>query len=110
MLELGAKQKEIRVIADQRGRPTYSLDLAQAILQLLDQSGIYHVANCGETSWYFFAQEILGNRCTLIPVTTDAFGAKAPRPLYSVLDTQKFDQAFGPLRSWQEALKEFLLA
>ena len=108
MLELSQKQKEIKVVSDQKGRPTYSCDLAEAIIALLNESGIYHVANSGQTSWYLFAKEILAGKCNVIPVVTGAFLAKAPRPLYSILDTGKFDRQFGPLRPWQEALKEFL--
>ena len=107
--ELCQKQQEIKVVSDQRGRPTYSVDLARALVHLLDQSGIYHVANQGETSWYLLAKECFKQH-RFASVSSQEFPAKAPRPLYSVLDTTKFDRFIAPLRPWQEALEEFIHA
>ena len=118
MLALMARREEVRVVADQRGRPTYVPDLAQALICALDWSGIYHIANREETTWYEFARAILSEAqelkfplmCRrLAPITTAEFAAPAPRPLYSVLDTAKADAQLGaPLRSWREGLKEML--
>jgi dTDP-4-dehydrorhamnose reductase len=116
MMKLMQEKEEIRVVSDQRGRPTYAPDLAKVLIRLLDGSGIFHVANREETSWYEFAQEIMTlaqNRplvCRrILPITTQAFGAPAPRPLYSVLDTKKVETQLGEsLRSWRKGLCELL--
>ena len=68
--------------------------------------------NRGATSWFHFAQQIFalsGIDCTVIPITTRQYGARAPRPVYSVLDTAKYAATGGPpLSRWQEALRQFL--
>ena len=118
MMALMDRQEEVRVVADQKGRPTYALDLAEALVCMLDGSGVYHMANQGETTWYEWAEEIRAEALELglplmckrlVPITTAEFAAPAPRPLYSVLDTTKADLLLGaPLRHWKEALKQFL--
>lgn len=119
MLELMQRRDEIQVVFDQIGRPTFASDLAQVIVSALDWSGIYHAANSEETSWYDFAKTIHSEAlavgwpmvCRNIrPIRTSEYGALAPRPHYSVLDTQKIEKMIGsPLRSWREGLVKQLL-
>jgi len=111
--QLRAGAKELRVVADQRGRPTYARDLALALWQLLQKEsrGLFHVANEGCASWAEFAEEIvrqLGLATPVLPISTEAAGRPAPRPAYSVLDTSRFAGVVGPLRPWQEALAAYL--
>ena len=115
MLNLSKKNKELKVVNDQIGSPTYSKDLAIAIGELLnsDKYGIYHLTNKGEVSWYEFAKKIfeLSNINIIVkPVTTEEFPRPAPRPHYSVLSNQKWNDAgFTPMRNYVDALKEYLL-
>jgi len=118
MLELLQQKEEIAVVSDQIGRPTFAPDLAKVIIQALDWSGIYHAANSDETTWYEFAHAIRSEAlaigwpmsCQRIrPIRSIEYNAAAPRPLYSVLDTQKIEKMLGsPLRSWREGLGEQL--
>jgi len=114
MLSLAEKMDSIKVVADQIGSPTYTVDLAQAIALLIKKPayGIYHVTNSEHCSWYEYAQLIFQMRevdVELVPVTTEEFGSAAPRPKYSVLDNYHWRmEGFPPLRSYQEALKDYL--
>jgi dTDP-4-dehydrorhamnose reductase len=104
----------LRVVADQRGRPTYAADLAAAIVGLLDAgaSGIVNFANDGEASWLELARAVLDS-CgfadrPIEPLTTQQLGLPAPRPAYSVLDLGKV-KGFGLApRPWREALAAYL--
>lgn len=117
MINLMKKQLAIRVVSDQRGRPTYAPDLAGALFDLLPLTGLFHLANAGETTWYSFAHAVkeqalakgMKLSCTAIePVMSQEYPSLAPRPLYSVLNTSKADQARGsPMRSWREGLEEY---
>lgn len=115
MLRLAAQQKEIKVVSDQIGCPTYTADLADVILQLIDKKGgMYHVSNSGSCSWYEFAKRILveaGYDPSIIhPISTEDFGAVAPRPAYSVLShSNLIAEGVTPPRHWAEALKEYLV-
>lgn len=105
--------RELRVVADQTGRPTYAEDLASALVQLVGAgvSGVFHVANTGETTWAGFAREIaaqLGFSVPIVEITTEEAGRPAPRPRYSVLDTARFDSLLQPLPRWQDALARYL--
>ena len=110
--KLCLEREELRVVADQRGRPTYTGDLADAALELAGvgvsrgaaPAGIYHFANAGETTWHALAEAVretlvrLGKpvRATRVtPVTTVEFPRPAPRPPYSVLDTRKIEGVLG---------------
>ncbi|GBC80084.1 hypothetical protein EG19_02510 [Thermoanaerobaculum aquaticum] len=109
----GARQ--LRVVADQFGRPTYAEDLAEALVRLVNAGayGLFHVANTGETNWAGFAREIaaqLGFSVPVVDISTEEAGRPAPRPRYSVLDTAKFDSLGQPLPPWQEALARYLRA
>lgn len=114
MLALAETHDEITVVNDQIGSPTYSLDLAVAITNLLrsDKYGVYHVTNEGECSWYDFACDIfeLSNvDVKVIPVSTEKFPRPAPRPHYSVLDNKKWNASgFVPMRDYKEALGAYL--
>jgi len=126
MLGLMATQEELRVVADQVGRPTYTRDLAAASLTLLGlgakrepaESGIFHFANSNATSWHAFATRIveLGRElgfdlCTrrIAPIASSEFPGLARRPAYSVLDTRKIERALSQApRSWDAALRAYL--
>lgn len=114
MLRLGAERDEVRVVADQRCTPSYTPDVAGAILELLARNavGIYHVTNAGDVSWHEFTLEIFrlaSIPARVAPITTAEFGAPAPRPRYSVLDTSKYQALVGaPLPCWQTALAGYL--
>ena len=114
MLSLAENHDEITVVDDQIGSPTYSLDLAVSIANLLnsDKYGIYHLTNEGECSWYEFSKRIfeLSNvDVKVVPVSTEEFPRPAPRPRYSVLSNQKWIKAgFPPMRKYEEALSDYL--
>lgn len=115
MLKMGAevlegKRKEIKVLGDQFGCPTYALGLAEAIVSefLLKSQpfGIYHLTNEGPTNWHEFATEILKTKnIKPIKITTKEFPRPAKRPQNSILLNTKLPH----LRSWKEALKDYLL-
>jgi dTDP-4-dehydrorhamnose reductase len=116
MLDLMRSREMVQVVSDQRGRPTYAPDLAEALIDALDWKGVYHIANSGQTSWYAFAlairetaraKGILLSCYSVEPISSADFGAVAPRPRFSVLDTSKADLARGKsLRPWKEGLRE----
>lgn len=120
MLRLAGRGDAIRVVDDQRGCPTSSVDLAAALLRVATvaadgraKSGTYHFANSGVTTWYGFAKAIFeqapGAPPQLQPILSADFPAAATRPAYSVLDTTTFASAFELRpRPWQDALKSLL--
>ena len=114
MLELAKSHSEITVVYDEVGTPTYTLDLAYGISQLIetDKYGIYHLTNSGSCSWCEFSRlifEIAGKDVKVIPVTASEFARPAPRPSYSVLENKNWkDNGFKPLRNYKEAIKEYI--
>lgn len=93
MLRLMAEKEELKVVNDQKGSPTYALDIAKAIMQVISKEkwveGVYHFSNQGEITWYEFAEaikEMAGMKCRVMPITTDQYPTPAVRPAYSVLD------------------------
>ena len=114
IMRLAEERSELRVVCDQIGSPTYARDLASVIVQICEregfESGVYHYSNRGAISWYDFAQAIVelgGTKCRVIPCTTVEYGAKAPRPAYSVLDTSKICKALGcDIPDWRDSLVE----
>lgn len=114
MLKLGEEKKELSVVSDQIGCPTYTLDLAHVILELIDTQkyGVYHVSNSGSCSWYEFAKEIFKiskMEVQVKPCTTADFIRPAKRPKYSVLGNLSVKlNNFKEPRSWKSGLKEFL--
>lgn len=102
MLKLSDEMAEVKVVNDQFGKPTYTLDLAHKITEITElDAGIYHVTNEGVCSWYEFASVVIDN---VVPCTSDEFPKKAKRPKYSVLINTKT----GPMRHWKEAIKDYL--
>lgn len=114
MLRLAESQKEINVVNDQIGSPTYTYDLAVLLADMVETEkyGRYHATNEGLCTWYEFAKEIFrqaGVDIRVNPVSSDEFPAKAKRPHNSRMDKRKLAQnGFRPLPSWQDALKRYL--
>jgi dTDP-4-dehydrorhamnose reductase len=104
----------LRVVDDQRGRPTYTPHLAEAIIRLAiqDARGIVHYADDGECSWFDFARAIAEETksdVTVKPVSSDEFPRPAKRPAYSVLSTERYERLTGVRpESWREGLQEYL--
>jgi dTDP-4-dehydrorhamnose reductase len=104
----------IRVVSDQRSSPTYTKDLAEPLIALIEKgkTGIYHLANSGSCTWFDFTLEIFALLKMDIPVTpisSAELQRKAHRPTYSVFDMWKFQKDTGlKMRPWQDALKEYL--
>ena len=116
MLKLSEKYDALRVVCDQIGTPTYTLDLSRLLVDMAETEkyGYYHATNeGGYISWYDFACEIFrqaGKNMTVNPVTTAEYGvSKAARPFNSRLDKSKLVAAgFTPLPTWQDALARYL--
>ena len=113
ILKLAATRSEIDVVDDQRGSPTYAPDLACTIIQLCrsNASGIVHVTNRGECTWFEFAREIVtaaGLNTTIRPTTSDKFVRPAARPQYSVLSSKSLEQLGITMPTWQDALRRYL--
>ena len=113
ILKLAATRAEIDVVDDQRGSPTYAPDLARTIIQLCraGASGIVHVTNRGECTWFEFAREIVraaGLNTTVRPTTSDKFVRPAERPKYSVLSPKSLEKFGITMPSWQDALRRYL--
>jgi dTDP-4-dehydrorhamnose reductase len=124
MLRLMRERKEISVVNDQFGSPTYARDLAEAILSIVNRewsivndvepqtSNIFHFSNDGIISWYDFAvaiKEIKKFDCTILPIPTSSYPTPAKRPAWSVLDKTKIRSTFDlQLKNWKESLEECL--
>ena len=116
MVNVGKSHDEVRVVNDQIGTPTYTLDLSRLLVDMIETEkyGYYHVTNeGGYISWYDFTKEIYkqyGLDTKVIPVTTEEYGlSKAKRPFNSRLDKSKLiENGFTPLPTWQDALKRYL--
>lgn len=112
MLKLGHDRDELKVIADQVGTPTYGIDLAAAILNIIASGkktyGIYHYSNEGVASWYDFAKAIFDLSATsvnLLPINTSGYVTKAVRPAFSVMDKTKIKNEFGiAIPYWRDSL------
>lgn len=116
MLQVGKKYDTVRVVNDQVGTPTYTIDLARLLVDMIETEkyGYYHATNeGGYISWYEFACEIFrraGYATNVVPVTTQEYGlSKAARPFNSRLDKSKLTECgFTPLPVWQDALDRYL--
>ena len=116
MINVGKSHDEVRVVNDQIGTPTYTLDLSRLLVDMIETEkyGYYHVTNeGGYISWYDFTKEIYkqyGLDTKVIPVTTEEYGlSKAKRPFNSRLDKSKLiENGFKPLPTWQDALRRYL--
>lgn len=102
-----ANKPELKVVDDQVGCPTWTVDLSNAIIKIIKDKpyGTYHTCGYGNTSWYGFAKEIFnqaGLKVNLKPCTTDEFPRPAKRPAYSIMDND------GLLRDWKKALKDYM--
>jgi dTDP-4-dehydrorhamnose reductase len=113
ILKLAASRPTLDVVNDQRGSPTYAVDLSRAIIQLCRKgaTGIVHATNSGNCTWFEFAQEIVrsaGFDTIVRPVSSQQMARPAPRPAYSVLSPTRL-QALGiGMPSWQDALRRYL--
>jgi len=116
MLNVGAKYDTVRVVCDQIGTPTYTLDLSRLLVDMIETEkyGYYHATNEGGfISWYDFTCEIFrqaGYDTKVVPVTTEEYGiSKAARPFNSRLDKSKLaESGFEPLPDWRDALCRYL--
>ncbi|WP_394282775.1 dTDP-4-dehydrorhamnose reductase [Frisingicoccus sp.] len=115
MLNLGKTHDTLTVVNDQVGTPTYTYDLSRLVVDMLEKEeyGKYHVTNeGGYISWYDFAKEIFrqaGMDVNVVPVSSDAYPAKAKRPANSRLEKKKLDEhGFDRLPTWQDALARYL--
>jgi len=119
MIKLAKSQKEIKVIDDQFGSPTYTRDIADITSKIISKIGqrkpikygIYHLSGTRKTTRFGFCREIfrqLKIKTPLIPITTKEFFAKAPRPAYSYLDKSKIEKALKlKIRPWQKMLRDY---
>ena len=113
MLCLGRERKELGVVADQTGSPTYAADLAAAIMTIVEKGvkpGVYHYTNEGVASWYDFTKAIhrmAGIKdCNVKPIHTSDYPTAATRPAYSVLDKKKITDDYQlTIPHWEEALQ-----
>jgi dTDP-4-dehydrorhamnose reductase len=114
MMRLGAEKDELKIIADQVGTPTYAIDLAGCILDVIEkgnqQYGIYHYSNEGVTSWYDFAMgifDIAKIDVKVYPVRTSEYVTRAVRPTFSVMDKAKIKNTFNiQIPYWRESLEK----
>lgn len=110
MLRLTAEKDTLKVVHDQRGRPTSAPHLADVSFQLIHagKDGTYHVTDGGECTWCEFTREIArqaGHTCDIQPCTTTEFPRPAKRPAYSVMDLAKTEAIVGPMPDWKDNLK-----
>jgi dTDP-4-dehydrorhamnose reductase len=114
MLNLAENNKQISVVNDQVGSPTYTVDLSKAIAKLIKKPvfGIYHITNSDSCSWYEFAREIFeiaGIQVELTPVTTEEFPRPAPRPKFSVLENYNWKlEGFPEIQSYKTAIRQYM--
>ncbi|HJT69079.1 MAG TPA: dTDP-4-dehydrorhamnose reductase [Terriglobales bacterium] len=113
ILKLAETRPELDVVDDQRGCPTYTFDLADAIIKLChaDATGIVHATNSGVCSWFEFASEILrqsGAKTMVRPTTSDRFVRPAARPSYSVLSDASLTRYGIRMRQWQQTVTDYL--
>lgn len=114
ILKMAGQGKPLKIVDEQNGSPTSTKDLAGAVKKLIDEAGfgLYHVTNSDSCSWYEFGKKILeltGNKCEIIPIKNIELNRPARRPENSVLKNYHWIlNGFKPLRSWKEALKDYL--
>lgn len=113
ILKLAASRPALDVVNDQRGCPTYSVDLSRAIIGLCrnQASGIVHVTNAGDCTWFEFAREIVksaGLVTEVRPVSSQQMARPAPRPAYSVLSPRSLQRYGIAMPAWQDALSRYL--
>ena len=114
MLKLSETRTELKVVADQIGSPTYTIDIAKVVADIIDKDkyGTYHVTNEGYVSWADFAREIFkikDKKVNVIDTTTEEYAATANRPKNSRLDKSKlYELGFDKMPDWRDALMRFL--
>ena len=113
MLKLGKERKEINVLADQYGSPTYTADLAPLLIEMIktDKYGVYHATNEGVCSWADFAEEIFklaGMNVKVNHIAATEYPTKTKRPVNSRLSKEKLKGNFRELKHWKNALKEYI--
>lgn len=125
MLRLAKDRKELSIVADQHGAPTWTHTIADATVRVIQQlqqqgklseqmqkiSGIYHLVSGEKTTWFGFAEKIFAhpsvlNKPQCHPISTEQYPLPAPRPKNSVLSTKKFQQEFFALPTWSQALAD----
>ena len=114
MARLEAERETVSVVDDQRGQPTYSLDLAEQIIRLSElrpAAGTFHGTNSGEVTWYGLTRELFAlmgaDPDRVLPVTSAEFVRPAPRPAYSVLGHERWASVgMEPMRPWRQALAD----
>lgn len=117
MMRLMKERKELKVVADQVGSPTYAADLAAAIMPVVSavqsgnrQFGIYHYSDAGVISWYDFAtaiRDISRAECNVLPIASAEYPTPAKRPSYSVMDTSAIVETFGAVvPRWRDSLEK----
>jgi dTDP-4-dehydrorhamnose reductase len=113
ILRLAASSPTLDVVNDQRGCPTYTIDLARAVVALCrkDAAGIFHVNNAGDCTWFEFAQEIVrgsGLATMVRPVSSQQMARPAPRPAYSVLSATRLTSVGIEMPPWRDALRRYI--
>jgi dTDP-4-dehydrorhamnose reductase len=113
ILKLAANRPALDVVNDQRGCPTYAVDLARAIIQLCrkNASGVVHATNAGDCTWFEFAEETIRSAelaTTVRPVSSQQMARPAPRPAYSVLSPFSLHTLGIEMPSWRDALRRYL--
>lgn len=113
ILKLAESREHLDVVTDQRGSPTYTVDLARAIRELChrDARGIVHVTNAGDCTWFDLAVFLLreaGSTTVVRPTTTANFPRPAPRPKYSVLSPASLDRYGIRMPDWRDAVRRYL--
>jgi len=111
--ELSKARQSLRIVDDQRGRPTDSRQLAEVSLALANQGsrGVFHVTDGGECTWFDLATligEVVNSNCQVEACTSAEFPLPAPRPRYSVLDISATESVVGPLIPWEERVRDVL--
>jgi dTDP-4-dehydrorhamnose reductase len=113
ILKLAATRPQLEVVNDQRGCPTYTVDLAAAIIALCGKNaaGLVHACNAGECTWFDFAREIVssaGLNTEVRPVSSAKMARPAPRPTYSVLSATSLHRYGIEMPDWKDALRRYL--
>ncbi len=115
ILKQAGEKETLSIVDDQTGSPTYTVDLAEAIRDLIraDARGVFHAANSEICTWYAFGQAVLNlagiHQVKVLPMSSKELGRPAARPSYSVLDCQKLEKEIGrAMRPWSDALKDYL--
>ena len=114
IIKLGKGRDELRVVDDQIGKPTFSVDLALALKALINTPffGTYHITNAGETTWFKLAEkvvELTGMKTKVVPIRTQEYPTKARRPKNSSLANVAFEiRDLIQMPSWEESLKRYL--